>query len=286
MVVVALLISACGRRDEPAAEVEAGVAHGSLEVGGRQRTYRVYVPEAAADGPVPLLVGLHGGMGSGDQFARANGIEAVAEREGFVVVHPDGDRRTWNGGVCCGRAAREGVDDVELVRALIDRLEADHDIDPTQVHVFGHSNGGIMAYRLACELSDRIAGIAAVAGTLGVEDCRPERPVSVLHVHGDADENLPIDGGVGPESRAGVDFPPPRDGFATLAGAAGCPPPAIEVDGGVTTERRGPCDGGTEAVFVTLTGAEHPWPAGPADDGYDATAELVAYLLTHPARQP
>ena len=267
---------------------EAGVGHGVVEVGGRERGYRVFVPDGGGDGA--LFVGLHGGLGAGDQFAGVDGIEAVAEREGFVVVHPDGVGRTWNGGVCCGRAARDDVDDVAFVAALIDRLVDEHDIDPGRVFAYGHSNGGIMAYRLACELSDRIAGVAVVAGTLGVDDCRPERPVSVLHVHGDADRNLPIDGGVGDRSLAGVHFPSPRDGFATLAAADGCPAATTEVDGDVTTERHGPCDGGTEAVFVTLAGGEHPWPGGTAPtrrrsgsphQGYDATGELVGYLLAH-----
>lgn len=286
--VVGLVLAACGHRDDGGVEPGSGVGRGAVEVGGRERGYRVFVPEEA---PTALVVGLHGGMGSGEQFAGATGVEGVAEREGFVVVHPDGVGRTWNGGVCCGRAARDEVDDVAFVGALIDRMVKDHDIDPDRVFVYGHSNGGIMAYRLACELGDRIAAMAAVAGTLGVDDCRPERPVSVLHVHGDADRNLPIDGGVGDRSVAGVDFPPPRAGFATLAAADGCPPEAtVEVDGDVTSERRGPCDEGAEAVFVTLAGAEHPWPGGadPARprggtsfEGYDATEEVVQYLLAH-----
>lgn len=280
-----------------------GVSHGRLTVDGRERTYRLYVPASLPDGPVPLFVALHGGGGSADRFAGTNHVEDLADEEGFVVVHPDGvdlgsprrDGGVWNGGVCCGPAARDGVDDVAFVAALVDRIAGDRPIDPARVHAFGHSNGGIMSYRLACELADRIAGIGVVAGTLGVEGCRPSRPVSVVHVHGDADRHVPIQGGAGPDSVAGVDFPPPRDGFAVLAAGIGCPPPAdaertTPGDGDLTVEDLS-CDDGTAARFVTIAGADHPWPggtgrprrrAGDTYAGYDATAELVDFLLAHP----
>lgn len=282
---------------EAAVEAVGTVTHGTLAVGGRQRTYRLYVPARLPEGPVPLLVGLHGGTGWGDQFAAATGVEGWAEANGFIVVHPDGVPvgRTrggvWNGGVCCGVAAREGVDDVAFVAALLDRLGQEHAIDESRTFAFGHSNGGIMSYRLACELGDRIAAVGVVAGTLGVEACDPARPVSVLHIHGTADENLPITGGTGARSVAGVDFPSPVDGFSRVAGAEGCPEPETATDGDVTTATRDPCDGGAAATFVTISGAQHPWPgttgraapgAGQPYAGYDATAAIVAFLLAHP----
>jgi polyhydroxybutyrate depolymerase len=271
------------------------VTHETIEPGGR--SYRLYVPSALPAGPVPLFIGLHGGTGWGDQFAYTNRIERLAESNGFIVVHPDGvpqpntRGRVWNGGMCCGIAARNDVDDVAFIDDVIDRIEADHDIDENRVVAFGHSNGGIMSYRLACELSDRIVGIGVVAGTLGIDDCAPAQPVSIMHIHGAADQNLPIDGGVGPKSQAGVDFPPPREGFATLATADGCPTPTATVEGDVTTASSSPCEAGAATVFVTIEGAAHPWPGGTPGSspnigdgyaGYDATAELVAFLLAHP----
>jgi polyhydroxybutyrate depolymerase len=283
----------------PAAPVDpvGTVTHGTLASGGRDRTYRLYVPASLPAGPVPLLVGLHGGTGWGDQFAATTGVEGWAEANGFIVAHPDGvpvgGRRggVWNGGVCCGAAAREGVDDVAFVAALLDQLGQDHDIDAARTFAFGHSNGGIMSYRLACELGDRIAGIGVVAGTVGVASCAPARPVSVIHVHGTADENLPIAGGAGARSVADVDFPSPVDGFARVAAAEGCPVLETVTDGDVTTATRAPCDGGAAATFVTIAGAQHPWPgatpraardAGQPYAGYDATAAIVAFLLAHP----
>jgi polyhydroxybutyrate depolymerase len=294
----------------PAVDPAGTVTHSSLTVDGTERTYRLYVPHDLPDGPVPLFIGLHGGLGWGDQFAATDHIEGLAESNGFVVVHPDGVRvaaaaggraqarsAVWNGGICCGIAARDDVDDVGFIRALIDRIEDDHAIDPHQVFAFGHSNGAIMSYRLACELSDRIVGVGVVAGTLGVANCHPAQPVSVLHLHGTADDNLPLAGGVGKDSLAGVDFPPPRQGFDTLADADGCGAATETTDGDVTTTLRQPCEMGTTMAFVTLAGAPHPWPGGTAarrprrsasgpaaadDVGYDATSHVVAFLLAHP----
>jgi polyhydroxybutyrate depolymerase len=292
---------------EPAPAVDAvgTVTHGTLNVAGGERSYRLYVPRDLPDGPVPLFIGLHGGLGWGDQFATTDHIEGLAESNGYIVAHPDGVNLSggplaergggrggvWNGGICCGVAARSDADDVGFIAALIDRLEADHDIDPHRVFAFGHSNGGIMSYRLACELADRIVGIGVVAGTLGVDGCDPVQPVSVMHIHGTADDNLPLAGGVGQDSLAGVDFPPPRDGFDTVATADGCPPPTDTTEGDIDISLRQHCDGGSATAFVTIAGAPHAWPggtprvppaSGPGYADYDATAELVGFLLSHP----
>lgn len=283
----------------PASEPAGKVTHGALVSGGRDRTYRLYVPSDLPEAPVPLFIGLHGGGGWGDQLAATDQIEGFAESNGFIVVHPDGVKLAvgpggvWNGGVCCGVAARQRVDDVAFLDALIDVIASGHRIDPHRVFAFGHSNGGIMSYRLACDLAERVVGIGVVAGTLGVEECDPSHPVSVIHVHGTADENIPIGGGTGSESVAGVRFPSPRDGFDALATENGCPRGEEQTEGDITREHREPCDAGTAAVFVTIATAGHGWPGGTgwitsggrdAYRSYDATHAVVAFLLSHPRR--
>jgi polyhydroxybutyrate depolymerase len=283
----------------PATDPVGSITHRELRVDGRERTYRLYVPDSLPERPVPLFIGLHGGTGWGDQFATTNHVEGLAEANDFLVVHPDGvsigagPGSVWNGGVCCGVAAREQVDDVAFVAAVLDEIEARFDVDADQVFAFGHSNGGIMSYRLACELSDRIVGIGVVAGTVGVGTCTPSEPVSVMHVHGTADQNLPIGGGQGERSIAGVDFPSPMVGFDDLVAEQHCPEPVESVDGDVTVALWEPCASGAAMTFVTIESGPHAWPGGtpriapPSGEGvadYDATAALVSFLLDHPRR--
>ena len=273
-----------------------------LTADGRTRIYRTYVPSNLPDGPVPLLLAFHGGTGWGKQFERNSGFDELAEANGFLVVYPDGvgsgvdetTNRTWNGGECCGAAARNNINDVAFVAQLIDTLQEDHNVDANRVFAAGHSNGGILSYRLACELSDRIVAVGLQAGTLGIENCAPGGPVSLLHIHGEADTNLPIDGGVGPDSLAGVDFSSPRVGVQTFAMAAGCATdPTIASEAGnpdLATSTWTGCDGGTEVEFIAVAAAQHSWmghvPSNPAASsayqGLDASYEIVAFLLAHP----
>jgi polyhydroxybutyrate depolymerase len=269
---------------------------------GRTRTYRVYVPSVLPIGPVPLLLAFHGGTGWGAQFEKNSGFDGLAEANGFIVVYPDGigsgadetTNRTWNGGNCCGAAARNDVDDVAFVGQLLDTLEGEYTVDRARVFAAGHSNGGILSYRLACELSDRIVAVGLQSGTLEIDACAPTTPVSLLHIHGTADSNLPIDGGRGATSIANVDFNSPRLAVRTFAIADGC---AAEPT--ATTDATNPdlaistwtgCGGGTEVRFVTVAGATHPWmghtpsnPAAPAAyQGIDSSYEIVEFLLQHP----
>ena len=158
----------------------------------------------------------------------------------------------------------------------------------------GHSNGGILSYRLACELSDRIVAVGIQSGTLGIDDCAPSNPVALLHIHGEVDTNLPIDGGVGPDSAAGVDFPSPRLAVQTFATADGCAADATvsgdaaNKDLNISTWTE--CSGGAEVKFVAVAGAAHSWmghttanpTASPAYPGLDSSFEIVAFLLAHP----
>ncbi len=275
---------------------------------GRIRTYRLYVPNSIdPTTPAPLLIALHGGLGTSEQFEANSGFDGLAESNGFVVVHPDGigaradgtGPRTWNGGYCCGPAARADVDDVGFVRQLIDRLDTERPIDPSRIFVAGHSNGAILAYRVACELSDRIAAIGVQAGSLGVDTCTPARPVSVIHLHGTADTNHPIDGGVG-SGVAGVAFRPARDAVETLAAADGCSPTPVPgadpTNPDLTVTTWTPCREAATVRYVVVDGATHAWMGHPAfselassfvGEPYtdlDASRAIWSFLTAHPRR--
>ncbi len=271
---------------------------------GRERSYRVVAPDGDdyGDAALPLLLAFHGGLGSGRQFERASGFDALARRGEAVVVYPDGVAgprgrgRTWNAGTCCGYAAAARVDDVGFVRRLVAAVASTHRIDPDRVYAAGHSNGAILSYRLACELSDVVVAIGVQAGTLGVPACHPARPVSVLHIHGRDDRNLPLAGGVGPDSISGVDFRPPLDAAGAVAAGIGCPArPAESRDASnpaVAVTTWAPCRDGTEVRFLTVTGAGHSWMGGPDGSAanrpgaavrapVDSSALIRAFLEDH-----
>ena len=119
---------------------------------------------------MPLVIALHGGGGSGIGMVALTlgGFNVLSERERFIVVYPDGIGKNWNDGrgLLRYRAQRENIDDVGFISALIDHLAKKYNIDRKRVYITGMSNGAIMSYRLACELADKIAAIAPVAGLM------------------------------------------------------------------------------------------------------------------------
>lgn len=237
---------------------------GSLEVSGN-RSFRIYVPAGyVADRPTPLVLMLHGGGGSGEQLqTQSANMDPVAEREGFITVYPEGTGAvaTWNGGICCGRAVQSGVDDVAFVRELLDHVEGELCVDRDRVFAMGMSNGAILSHRLACELSERIAAIAPVAGTIGVADCRPTRPVAVMQIHGTADGHVPWDGGTGC-GPAGADFvsvPDTMEGWRTLNECSADAQEYFAEGNGSCTASDG-CS--APLVLCAIDGGGHSWPGG------------------------
>jgi polyhydroxybutyrate depolymerase len=268
-----------------------------------ERTFRTYRPASLPSGrPVPLVVVLHGGAGSGAQAERAYGWNATADREGFVVAYPDGVRRSWNAGPgCCGPASRDGADDVRFVEGVVAAVSRGVPVDPARVFVTGMSNGAMMAYRLACD-STVFTAIAPVAGTL-IGDCPHPAPVPLLHIHGTADESIPWNGGPGKRNNGGtgriplrIDGPAITEVVAAWRTAASCAVPTDRTDGAVTRSVA-TCPDGRVVELISVAGAGHQWPgAVPADgaaterldldqpsDALDATALIWRFFSS---RQP
>lgn len=149
----------------------------------------------------PLVLFLHGYGDTADLAART-GLDRIVEEEGGIGLSPSGTvdrvgRRFWNGASGCCDLFRTGVDDVAYLSAVLDDAMARYRIDPRRVFVVGYSNGAFMAHRLACERATRITGIVAISGTnwLDVDRCDPAARISVLQVHGDADQTVGFLGG-------------------------------------------------------------------------------------------
>lgn len=243
----------------------------SLNFGGRTRTYITHLPTAiSAQQKFPLVIVLHGGGGSAESVARQTGMSAKADKENFIAVYPNGTGRfddkllTWNSGNCCGYALDEKVDDAGYLRALILQMQTQYPIDAKKIYATGISNGGMMSYRLACEASDLVAGIALVAGALNNE-CKPANPVSVIAFHGTADENVPYHGGVGSQRADPHERVDKSVAFAMnfWSSQDRCSPVLQRSEeGNVVRDEYSGCVGNTSVVLYTLKGGGHAWPGG------------------------
>ncbi len=270
----------------------------SLTVDGLQRFFVVHVPPGLpAGGQVPVVVVLHGGGGNARNAIEQTGMSDEADRGGFLAVYPEGTGRrvrallTWNAGQCCGLAMDRQVDDVAFVGAVIDQVQREFGGDPRRVYLTGFSNGAMLSYRVACELTGRIAAIAPVAGSMGV-DCRPAAPISVLAFHGTADQHIVYEGGApkiqsDPHPRQD---PPVLDTMDFWAAHNGCTAPVTENVSGDTARQVRTCPGGTEVTLYTITDGGHAWPgsttgrsgADRPTDTISATRLMWEFFQRHP----
>jgi polyhydroxybutyrate depolymerase len=259
--------------DDPA-KLTAGDHRRTLTAGGIERDYLMHIPPGyEGTNRAPVVLAFHGGLSNARQMVHFCGLNDKADEAGFIVIYPNGTGLTegaftWNGGNCCGHAQRQNVDDVAFIRAVLDDLAGEAHIDPHRVYATGMSNGGLMAYRVAAELSDRIAAIAPIGGPMGMETCRPARPVSVIHFHGTDDKFAPFEGGKGERSVSQIHFFSVSHSIDNWVRANECPPqpavtplPAKIHDGTqVTRSVYGPGKEGAEVVLYRIEGAGHTWP--------------------------
>lgn len=271
----------------------------SLVYKGRTRTCIVHLPnDYKQDAAHALVLVLHGGGGSAEGTPRLTGFNQKSDREGFVVVYPNGAGRlqerllTWNAGNCCGYALDHGIDDAGFLRELILKLQKEFRIDSKRIYVTGLSNGAMMSYRLACEASDLIAAVAPVAGAMNVR-CKPSEPISVIAIHGAADEFVLYTGGK-PKRSAGYQDRTDAPAETTVSFWAkhdGCAPtPLRQQKGSVSREEYAGCKNGTSVQYYLIHGEGHTWPGGIkwarwADEPtkeISATDVMWDFFKTHP----
>ena len=258
---------------------------------GLARMYRVHVPAKYNPAtPAPLLFVLHGGggdMGYQADDARYGQITA-SEREGHVAVFPNGYSKlksgklaTWNAGRCCAAARDANVDDVGFIRQVVANLTGQMNIDRKRIYATGMSNGGLMAYRLACEMPEVFAAIAPVAGTDNTRACTPKNPVAVLHIHAKNDPHVLFTGGAGPKAvdKALItDFSSVPDTVAKwvkLNGCAATPRRVLEKPGAYC-ERYSPCQGQAEVQLCVTESGGHSWPGADKTRGEAASQAISA----------
>jgi polyhydroxybutyrate depolymerase len=268
LLAVALIVGGCSVGNDES--LPSGFVDGTSLHTLNARAYRLYKP-AGLPGAAPLVVVLHGYSGSARQAERTYGWDALADSAKFVVAYAEGRNRAWNVGAesCCGRSGRDGVDDVDFIRAAVAEIAENVGIDPARVFATGMSNGAIMSYTLACD-TDIFAAIGPVAGTQ-LHPCPSPRPTSVMEVHGTADRLVPYSGGQGFSVINGPSVP---DVNAFWRNVDRCGAPTVTSSGPVTTSTA-QCPDRRGVVLVTVDGGGHDWPPF-------ATHALWQFFAAHP----
>jgi polyhydroxybutyrate depolymerase len=223
---------------------------------------------------------------------RSSELHKAPGAENFIVVYPDGVRRTWNAGECCGPAEKMNVDDLGFFDAMMADLSSVTSISP-QAYVTGYSNGALMVYQLVCKRPGRIAAAAPFAAYPPPDamlNCPPGQ-VPLMHIHGDADRGAPVEGG---KTRYLGFLPPVADTVNTIARRNGCDVSGTsrlsvpELD--TSCVQHTGCDGGADAMLCIVPGLGHSWPGmsgrpggrfGPARPELEGSEAVIEFFLRH-----
>ena len=273
----------------------------TIEMGEAKRSYLVHIPkEYDPKKPTPVVLALHGAGMNGPMMAAFSGLSKTADSEGFIVVYPNGTGAgqlllVWNsGGLDASKA-----DDAAYIGKVLDDLGTVAPIDKKRVYACGLSNGAMMCYRLAAEMSDRIAAIAPVAGTIAIEESKPKRPVPVIHFHGTEDTLVPFNGFKARNGRL-KKIKSVEDSVQTWVKLNGCPakPVVMEMpakgDDELKTTRKtyGPGKDDAEVVVYVIDGGGHTWPGrkpmvgllGKSATNVDANQLIWEFFKKHPMK--
>ena len=247
----------------------------TITVEGMQpRTFFLNVPASYTPGtPTPLLLAFHSRTTNGKEILATSQILSWAAAMNIIVVAVNGavheGYSSWNAGRCCTNATTYEEDDVLLTSTIISYLESRATIDASRVWAMGHSNGGMMAYRLACELSEKITAVAVVAGALVNDSCNRGKQVPLIHLHGDLDPTVPYQGG--------GKFETPNIYYSTLdyARANSCTSTPRENLDSVQQRYIWDCAYGGHVELANYMQESHQWV-----DGY--TEQILHFLFAHP----
>jgi polyhydroxybutyrate depolymerase len=265
------------------------------EVALGERAYVIDLPAQPAG--APILLALHGGGGNPAQFARNSGLGAPAKAQGYAVIYPAGTGRsrllTWNGGYCCGYAAREGIDDLAFLQLVIEDSARRFGLDARRVYLTGMSNGAILAEAFAATHPE-VKAVAGVSGTLDLSRYPPKASVPLLHIHGTADSQVPYNGGKGETGLTSTRFTPVESVIAAFRAPFG-PMIASQAlidpadDGMRSRENTWSINGVPMVRLLSVEGGGHVWPGGRrsvrqkgATQDIDATAEILRFFAAHP----
>ena len=238
------------------------IANGTFNLthDGVQYGYQVHVPPSY-DGTkrTPLVLNWHAFGSTALEEAIFTATDPVSDAEGFIVVYPNSPDKSWAAGTCCTNfdGGMPDRDDVGFARALVGEISKVACIDSKRVYATGMSNGGFMTHRLACEAADLFAAVAPVSATVGIPNCQPSRPISIMHFHGTGDLDVGYD--ATQLSGEGVNVVEMMKRWGTRNGCTKGPDTTFQM-GTVTCQTWSGCTAGVLVTLCTAEGAGHCWP--------------------------
>lgn len=272
---------------------------------GVSRTYKQYLPASYTVSPTPLIIDLHGYTEGNAVHAVNSNLGATAEKDGFIVVTPQGNGKIpyWNAVPTPG-----APDDLRFISDLIDEVGKNVCIDPARVFLTGYSNGAFMSSLAACRLADKVAAIAPIAGLRWPDGCNPSRPMPIVAFHGTADPLVHYDGSpsdaaaklpTDAESKKnlmdGLTFAPLEDNLKKWATNESCTPDpsTTPVTDHVKLLKYTGCKNGSVVEMYVIDGGGHTWPGsafsatianvvGPTTMEIDANDLMWKFFEEHP----
>jgi polyhydroxybutyrate depolymerase len=205
---------------------------------------------------------------------RDSTLDQEADRNGFVVVYLT-PSRTYND-IARARGPGPPFPDTDWISSVIDEVRTAQNINPARIFMTGTSGGGTLSYRVACDLSNKVAAIASISGDDVVPGCRPAAPISVMEVHGTADTAIPYNGSPGRLSTPQV--------IAKWRGIDGCTPQSQVANvQKAKDEIWQTCKAKTAVELVTVNGGGHGWQKSPT---FDTGGAVWRFFAAHPQASP
>jgi polyhydroxybutyrate depolymerase len=277
-----------------------------LRVLGFRRSYLIHIPKNDDRTEArPLVVALHGAFSTAEKMEEETGLSELADKEGFLVLYPNGITlfgwlQHWNAWHCCGRAMKDGVDDLGFVAMVIDEVREHFNVDSSRIYMVGYSNGGMLAYLFAAQKPETLAAAAVIAATIGSRPSPSEpevriplarAPVPILVIHGREDDHIPYEGGS--SGKNGHSYVSVKESieFWLQANQVSRVPQREEMRAGrVIKETWKTRDGDQEVILYTLEGWKHTIPTKffteklPGNDplkNFDATEIIWDFFKDH-----
>lgn len=265
------------QKNTAAEELNASLSYKkSVLVDGRHRSYYVYAPsDYSPSKSYPVLFVFHGGEGNANNILKITKFKDYIDKYQFILIAPNGSNRfenelflMWNAGHCRGYASEAKINDSKFVNTIIDQTADSYNIDRKRIYLTGLSNGAMLSYKIACQLSGKIAGVAPVGGAMNYIPKSAKSPIPVVVFHGTADRHVLFKGGIPLdffEEKTRVDNSVSKAVSFWVKNNKCSQNPIIVQNGNVSVYKYLHSEDNTPVILYKITGGKHAWPGGERD---------------------